>query len=247
MRYTHIAMAGRHRVLFNGPDGSRFVTTVGTADTAKQLATALDRALDDLPNRIDSSLTALLDLDEVLDLDEGPHARTPDGLHLGWDPHEWVRGSLPLDKVSPVGFVRRMLTWLDTPAAAAPMWGFEPLADALDGQPESVTRAVRDEVAAQLAPYDGVPVCGVVYDRKWDEVRTTVCLNAGLEMLTTEQLDELTTQGRNADNVALSLLGLMENAGLADFAYTESAAQQGYLEVAVHLQLLAAWRAATGR
>lgn len=246
MRYTQITMSGRHRVLFNGPKESRFVTTTASVDDAKQIAAALEGALDDLPNKIDYSLAVLLGVAEDLDLDEGAHAIAPDGFHIGWDPYEWSRSTLPVDTIAPVGFVRRMLSWLDKPAGPAPMWGFDALAEVLSRQPESVTRAVREEVATQLAPYDSVPVCGVVYDRKWDEVRTPVCLNAGLEMLTSEQLDAL-ADGPNADNVALDLLSLLENAGLADFGYSAKTADQGYLEVAVHRQLLAAWRAATGR
>lgn len=249
MRYTPLTVSGRHRVLATGTgtgtDDARFVTTVTTNDDAKAIARALTQATDDLPYMLDWSLSQLTGAECLLVLDgAGPPASPFDG----WDARAWEQAQTP---TKPVALVRQVLSFLDNPHGEHELvrhgahLRFLPLAKALHGQPESVNRAVRDEIAAALAPYDQVPVFAVVYDRKWDDVRTSVCINAALELLSEDQIDDV---GTNTNGAArLNLLGLMEAHELADFSYAAQVAEAGYLEVAVHVASFNAWRAARGR
>lgn len=226
--YTTMTQSGRTRLLRNTRHGdqaatSTVITTFPTAAPGTSaVATALTTALSDIP-----SLYAEYVLEQT-----GAHAL---GREAGW-PEDWEDLPAP---TTPFSLRRRVLNALDGDHdIPSGLWPVAAVRDALLDQQDSVRRAVRDEIASEFAPYDGVPVMLRVYDRKWDECDAVLLANAALQAMTAAELALV----RFDD--ALPVVHALSERGLADLAFADSTWEAGYLAAHVNRHQFAAWRAA---
>ena len=226
--YTTLTQSGRTRLLRTTRNGQQAATSTvvttfpGEATDAGDVATALTTALSDIP---------ALYVEYVLEQAGTEQLRR----EAGW-PEDWENQSAP---AAPFSLRRRVLNALDTDGPGPNgLWPLVGLRRVLNGQPESVRRAVRDEVAAAFAPYEGVPVLVRVYDHKWDECDAVLLANAALEAMAADELDQV----RPGD--ALTVVQALDAHGLADLEFAATTWDAGYLSAVVNQPQFAAWRAA---
>lgn len=224
--YTTLAVSGRTRILrVAGDDPAVAITTCDDADLAGRIRKALDSAGGDVPHLAASVLAATgVELPEPADWE-----------YNGADRGDWLTQPAVTE---PLDVTRRALSVLDAPNPEHRVYVLEGIAAALTDAPESVRRAVRDEIAVLLAPYDGVPVVGYVYDYKWNECSWSLLLNGALNQLTDDELRRVLP-----DDFGLSLDVLDRRRDVDVPAEVDTVAESGHLSVDVHPQQLAAWLA----
>ena len=216
--YTTLATSGRSKLLRTDKDHTATaITTVTDPAVANRLANALTDLAFDLPARLalDVEVTAGLQLD----IYERP---------------EWLAEPAP---VEPTQLTRRLLSCYDTPAASGPCsFAGRRVADVVADEPESVRRAVRDEVAYLLAGYDDVLVIARAYDHKWGDADSFFLANTALATLSDAELVAMTETGYAEfllDRLPIPL----------DDTYLGPVADQGYLSVELHPAQMNAWLA----
>lgn len=199
-------------------------TFSGNGHAAAEIATALTTAVSDIP-----SWYVAYVLDET----------SSDHLDPDWRDDwsaDWEDLPAPTERFS---LRRRALNALDAPSSLpSGLWPLEALRQLLSTQPESVRRAIRDEVATAFAPYDSVPVLVRVYDYKYDECDSVLLANAALEALSDKDMKRVEAGD------ALPVVDVFDRLGLTDLSFVDSTWNAGYLSAAVHRRQFAAWRPA---
>lgn len=219
--YTTLTTGPRTRVLRLSPNGAAPVTSLPDPTQANELAQALTVAGADLPGLV----TTVLHQTGVW-LPEPTLWEYHDGVGRG----DWLNEPAPTNVVDTT---RRTLAAL---AGPNPPVCLEPLARALRQLPEPVARAVRDEVAAVLSPYDDVPVVAHVYDHKWNDASWSVLVTGALNTAAREVVERVVTFH------AGELLDILADQGDVEVPdAVTAAADQGYLTVALHPAQLRAW------
>jgi len=220
--YTTLIAAGRTKVLRTTADNTTVaLTTITDPAAARSVAKALTNLAFDLPASMVDAVDALT-------------GRT---LPLGDEDHDWLHKPAPEQAAE---LTRALLSGYDNPPTAAVWPPSCPLdltitvAKAAKGQPESVCRAVRGEVASLLSGYDDVPVLGRAYDRKWGDANTFFVANTALAVLTDEELVSMCASGDAEfllDRLPIAL----------DDTHIGPVADNGYLSVELHPGQLRAW------
>jgi len=223
--YTTLSAAGRTKVLRTLADNTTTaLTTITDLAAARNVAKALTDLAFDLPATMAMCVDALTGY--TLNLDD------PD--------IEWLEEPVPAEAAQ---LTRALLSGYDShpPAGTGPVPSSAAMqtnrvADTVEGEPESVRRAVRGEVADLLAGYDDVPVLGRAYDRKWGDANTFFVANTALAVLTDAELVSMCASGD-----AEFLLNRLPIA--LDDTYIGPVADNGYLSVELHPVQLRAWLA----
>lgn len=234
--YTALAHGEKFRILRNDIHGglATGVTSVKDAESATRLAAALTTATSDLAQNLLGFILDQLDAHDLV---------YSDWYYTDKDPATEDWSALPAS-TRQVKVTHHVLNALDTYRAtnALPptMWFLHDLAQSLTGQPTSVIRAVRDEIAAVSSGYDGPQVIAAAYDRKWGDLQDTWLATAVLGTLTEAQLVALDHE--NLDSVDAGLLGIAEALKMADFSHAENVDMGGYLTVALNAAQYTAWR-----
>lgn len=228
--YTTLTNGARTRVLRVRPNTDAVsVTAISDPQVARTVADVLTTIGSDLPWIVEQVLTGT-----GVDL-----PGEPDEFTLT-DPLEaWTNADVTTD---PIDVTRRALAAFDQPPAGLPdgMHMIPALAQALDGQPDAVRRAVRTELADLLRDWDDIPVMAWARDHKWQDCSWTLLINAGLARMSDEQL---LSQFRYGDIGAV--IDVLEARGDVEIpASVTDVADSGYLRVLAHPAQMRAWLAA---